>query len=92
LAISVGSYISKYNYVKVGITRRDPYFRFNEHLANEPDWERMVVLYESDSNRNPNTLEDWLVDRFKDKLYNFRAGGGSNLSAAGKYYLYLLLA
>jgi hypothetical protein len=90
LCRTVGQYKRNNTTVKIGITGRDPQIRFNEHLA-EGRWQRMVVIYETNSENYANKIEEWLVDQHYEGLKNTRQGGGSSLSFKGKNYVYVLL-
>lgn len=87
----VKAYKGANKFVKIGITGRNPQERFDEHLKLN-GWKRMVVIYQTSSARNANTLERWLVENHYDDLVNQRQGGGSQLSEDGPNYLYILLA
>jgi hypothetical protein len=77
--------------VKIGITGRDPQFRFNEHLKNYY-WKRMVVIYETSSVNYANKIENWLVNEHWADIVNQRQGGGSYLNENGMNYVYVLIA
>lgn len=87
---SIGQYKRNHTSIKVGITGRNPQYRFNEHLKVF-DWDRMVVVYETTSHKYANTLENWLVEYHSEDIVNQRTGGGSQLSLEGNHYLYILL-
>lgn len=88
----IGQFKRNYNSLKVGITGRNPQERFDEHLNQNNRWQRMVVIYETSSERYANEMEELLVAHHKNYLVNDRKGGGSQLSAGGKNYVYVLLA
>lgn len=87
---SIAGFIRHNRYVKIGITS-DPVGRADKHSAQNPNWERMVLLYESASINNVSTLEAEMVDHFWDDVENEKGGGGGNYSDSGPYYLYVLL-
>ena len=89
---SIAQHMRYNEYVKVGITGRNPEKRFNEHRRSEPDWREMIVLYETNSCNFANRLENELISYFRKELYNFREGGGSSLCSKGSNYLYIMLA
>ena len=91
LTRKIRAYKGFHEYVKVGITGRDPQIRFNEHLRDR-DWDRMVVIYETTSARNANIIEEWLVEEHFVDLVNERPGGGSVLSEDGLNYVYVLIS
>lgn len=88
LKISVGVFLAFNSEVKVGITGRDPQERFNEHLK-EKDWDKMIVKYVTKSERNANSLEDYLIINYPGLVNKWI--GKSNLSKDGDNYLYLLV-
>lgn len=69
---------------KIGITG-DPDVR-----ANAYDYEEMVVLYKTWSERHARELEAALVEDYRDWCDNRRGGGGGRLSGP-PYYLYVVL-
>jgi len=87
---SLGQFKRGNSQVKVGITGRNPQVRFNEHLK-EKNWSRMVIIYKTASINFANIIEEWLVEKHYDELVNKKAGGGSDLSAIGDNYVYVLL-
>lgn len=76
--------------LKVGITGQNPYDRFYQH-RKEKNWNVMVIIYESYSERHCNELEALLVECHFNDLTNVRSGGGSKLSLSGKNFVYVLL-
>ena len=60
LSRKLNCYKKNYSVVKVGITGRPPEERFKEHLRGLP-WEKMAVIYDSGSERNVNTQENYLI-------------------------------
>jgi len=88
---AIGQYKRNNEYIKVGITGRNPQTRFNEHLLDDPTWERMVVIYKTTSENFANTIEEWLVENHWEDLYNRKAGGGSELTLDGDNFVYVLL-
>ena len=88
LKSSVSSFLTQNSDVKVGITGRYPQQRFNEHLQNK-DWDRMIVKYVTKSERNANSLEDYLIESYPDLTNQWL--GTSNLSKDGDNYLYVLV-
>lgn len=87
---TIGQYKRNYKQVKIGITGRDPQERFNEHLLSK-NWDRMVVIYETNSENYANKIEAWLIAKHDDELANKKPGGGSKLTVAGKNFVYVLL-
>ena len=90
LSRSISNYKRGYNYIKIGITGRNPQQRFDENSKID-SWQRMVVLYETTSISYANNLEYLLIERHKADLVNQKAGGGSYLAEKGYNYLYVLL-
>lgn len=87
-------------HMKIGITGRDPQYRFEEHLRGNSSlpanyWDRMVVVYQTRSIRHANTMEKLLIDYYKERLnckIDQKCGGGSyHLMPVGYNYVYLLL-
>ncbi|MES2386797.1 MAG: hypothetical protein V4543_02245 [Bacteroidota bacterium] len=88
---SLGQYKRNNSRYKIGITGRHPQSRFDEHLRNDSNWARMVVLYETTSLRYANNLEKMLIDHHWSYIHNQKPGGGSFLCEEGKNFLYVLL-
>lgn len=86
----IGQFKRQYPRLKIGITGRDPNVRFNEHKKSSR-WEKMIILYITQSQNFANTIENWLVENHKDYLTNMKPGGGSELSKDGKNFVYLLV-
>ena len=83
----IGQYSRYYKYIYVGITCR-PKERLNEHCRDDRFiWERCVIKYKSDSERNVNIIEGWFIhdDRTVNKYI-----GWSHLPC-NPCYLYILL-
>ena len=86
----IGQYKRHYTSIKVGITGQEPAERFAQHLQAF-DWEKMIVIYSSQSEKNCNQIEAMLVECHYNDLTNVRQGGGSELRERGKNYVYVLL-
>ena len=86
-SISAYTRIDRTRSFKIGITN-DPERRFQEEYA--PYYDRMFVLYRSDSIDNVSILEEELVEHNKDLADNIVAGGGGNIGIP-PYYLYVVV-
>lgn len=95
LRMVITQVITYYAVGKVGITGQVPEERFKQHLSkknNEYDWDKMMVLYKTNSEERANEIEKMLAKEYEDYFVNKKAGGGSDLSEEGQsYYVYLLL-
>jgi hypothetical protein len=80
------------NFIRIGITGRDPEQRLREHSRDLDDfWDRMIVIYRTSSEKNIREIERILTNSYKDFIYYEKLGGGGFISKVGPNYLYLLL-
>jgi|SRR5215213_6210423 len=86
---SLGQYKRNYSKMKVGITGRSAEERFYEHSEYQY-WDKMVVLYQTTSERNANIIEDWLIENHQADLINQRLIY-SSLAKGKEKIVYLLL-
>lgn len=88
---SVSQYLTHYRNMKVGITA-SPERRFRQHLRNNPEkmWQRMVVVYMTNSKRNANKVEARFIKVRKPEFVNIWEGY-SHMTKSGPYYVYFLL-
>ena len=86
-------FTKKWYWVKVGITN-NPNTRANQHIRNDPDWERMVVLWKSSSVTKIRQAESLLINYLweHEGLDNMIDGGGGRQARVGPYFLYVLLS
>lgn len=84
----IGQFKSQSLKMKIGITN-NPERRFKQHLRSG-NWDKMVVIYETQSERYIRKMEEFLVERHWYDTVNIAPGGGGNLGS-GPYFVYLLL-
>jgi len=83
----IGQYARNYKYIYVGITSRTEK-RLGEHWRDDRFiWERCVIKYKSESERNVNIIEGWFIN--DDRTVN-KYIGWSHLKDS-PCYLYILL-
>lgn len=83
---SLSAYMAHNGLVKVGITG-NPERRWGEHRHD--GWRRMVVKYETSSERFANQLEQHFIGS-RPVLANIWAGT-SHMAPSSRYYLYFLI-
>ena len=88
---SISQYANNSSYIKVGITN-NPENRWYQHKNEDPDWEKMVVVYKSSSIDNVREIERELINHTieREESYNFIGGGGGNFGD-GPQFLYFLI-
>lgn len=84
-------FTKKWCWVKIGITN-NPEIRADQHERVDPDWELMVVLWETTSARMIRRAESVTIDYLAEHLENMIGGGGGRQATVGPYFLYVLLS
>jgi hypothetical protein len=75
---------------KIGITG-NPKKRAQIYRANGADYGRMIILYQTSSEKNIREMERVLCELYSGISENSNKGGGGKLSLEKKYYLYIIL-
>jgi predicted GIY-YIG superfamily endonuclease len=75
---------------KVGITN-DPATRAGQHNQKKHKYDKMVVLYATQSQRNAQQIETWLIELYRNRADNERAGGAGRYGGTAWKYVYVLL-
>lgn len=93
---TLGQYVKGHRHIKIGITCH-PERRFKEHQHSGP-WDRMVVLYETNSWNHAKEMELKMIAYLNKcgkefSLHNKSCGGEGNPSTQDGcvYYSYILL-
>ena len=75
----------------IGITE-NPSRRFEEHLAVQGSWTRMVILCKAHSSNDTAYLERGLINQHRDNIRCINIGRGGECASGGSpHYLYLLI-
>lgn len=74
---------------KIGITS-DPYRRKSQY-EDDTDYDEMIVLYRTSSDRYQRQLEQTLIDDYWDECDNSIQGGGGRPASGPSYYLYIVI-
>jgi regulatory protein YycH of two-component signal transduction system YycFG len=86
-SISAYTRVDRVSYFKIGITC-NPENRFRQAYVSSYD--RMIVVYKSDSIKNVRELECLLVEHNRELCDNIIAGGGGNYGEP-PHYMYVVL-
>lgn len=74
---------------KIGITG-DPHQRARGYRRKAPQYKRMVVLYETTSEKHARDTEERLIKRYRGRSDNWQEGGGP--LKGPPYFLYVVIA
>lgn len=79
------------NDFKIGITN-NPHASAGQYDYTEPDYDEMILIYETSSIINARQLESELIKHYGANCDNRIGGGEGGNLGSGRYYLYIVRA